>query len=163
MKPSMYPVSAEYPGQLFIMPKPSGEWLEDDVRHYHSMGVDVVISMLEDTEATELSLQDEGRVCLSNNMEFLNFPIPDRGLPDKKNFTELVALVRSRLSQNKSVAIHCRAGIGRSGMLVCCALSKFVGSPSAAIQLVSCARGVEVPDTAEQREFIESIAMEIDG
>ena len=163
MKPSMYPVVAEYPGQLFIMPKPSGEWLREDAQYYHTMGVDLVISMLEQDEAAELSLQEEGRVCSDNHMDFLNFPIPDRCLPDRDDFKELISIVRSRLEKNEVIAVHCRAGIGRSGMLVCVVLAGFIGSALKAIEVVSRARRVEVPDTPEQRAFIESVVADLEG
>ncbi len=160
MKPSIYPVVSDNPGQLFIMPKPSGEWLQEDITHYRSMGVDTVISMLETDEISELSLQKEGYFCADNNLKFINFPIPDRGLPDFDKFKVLVTTVTERLRNDEGVAVHCRAGIGRSGMLVCCALAAFIGSAENAIEIVSKARGVQVPDTQEQRDFIFGIVNE---
>ena len=143
------------------MPKPSGEWIQEDIQHYKTMGADLIISMLEPAEAAELSLQNEHGVCIDNQLDFLNFPIPDRGLPDRESFKELVSTVRERLLINEGVAVHCRSGIGRSGMLVCCALAGVISSASRAIELVSEARGVEVPDTRDQRTFIEGIIREI--
>jgi hypothetical protein len=45
-------------------------------------------------------------------------------------------------------------------MLVCCALATFIGSAENAIEVVSKARGVQVPDTQEQRDFIFGIVNE---
>ena len=163
MKPSIYQITAEYPGLLWIMPKPSGEWLWDDVQHYRSMGADLVISMLDRAEVAEFNLQNEGSMCSDNNMDFLNFPVPDRGLPDRGPFRELIGVVRARLEQSEGVAVHCRVGIGRSGMLVCSVLAGYVGSAHNAVEIVSKARGTKVPDTAEQRAFIESMVLELDG
>ena len=157
MKPSIYPVVSDYPGQLFIMPKPSGEWLHDDLKYYRSVGVDTVISMLESDEILELSLQKEGMLCADNMLDFINFPIQDRGLPKFDDFKNLVLNITERLKDNEGVAIHCRAGIGRSGMLVCSVLAALIGSAENAIEIVSKARGVRVPDTQEQREFILAI------
>lgn len=161
MKPSIYPIASEQPGSLFIMPKPSGEWLDDDVAHYRSMGANTIISMLEAAEVEELSLQNERIACENNQLNFINFPIQDRGLPDRESFKKLIGIVTDRLRKNEGVAVHCRAGIGRSGMLVCCALAKFLGSAEDAMDVVSRSRGVEVPDTEEQRDFIVSIVQEI--
>ena len=47
MKPSMYLVPTEAPGRLFILPKPSGEWLREDIAHIRAMGVDTLVSLLE--------------------------------------------------------------------------------------------------------------------
>ncbi|MEP5760479.1 MAG: dual specificity protein phosphatase family protein [Litoreibacter sp.] len=161
MKPSIYPIVSDYPGQLFIMPKPSGEWLQEDLEYYRFMGADTIISMLEAEEISELSLQKEDVVCADNKLDFINFPIMDRGLPDRDSFKVLVRTVTKRLRKNEGVAIHCRAGIGRSGMLVCCALAELIGSAENAIEFVTQARGVEVPDTQEQREFIFSIVKDL--
>lgn len=161
MKPSIYPIVSGQPGSLFIMPKPSGEWLDEDVAHYRSVGANTIISMLEPAEIDELSLQNEGVVCADNQLDFINFPIQDRGLPNRDSFKILIGTVTLRLRNNEGVAVHCRAGIGRSGMLVCCALAEFVGSAVDAIEIVSRARGVEVPDTQEQRAFIVSIVQEL--
>ena len=161
MKPSIYPIVSDQPGSLFIMPKPSGEWLDEDVAHYRSMGANTIISMLEPAEIEELSLQNEGVACADNQLDFINFPIQDRGLPDRDGFKDLISIVTKRLRNNEGVAVHCRAGIGRSGMLVCCALAEFLGSAVEAMDVVSRSRGVEVPDTEEQREFIVSIVQEL--
>lgn len=133
------------------------------MNYYRSMDVDLVISMLEHEEAVELSLQNEGSVCSDNNMDFLNYPVPDRGLPERERFKELIGVVRIRLVQNEGIAVHCRAGVGRSRMLVCSVLAGFIGSAQKAIEIVSGARGVEVPDTPEQRVFIDSIVSELES
>ncbi len=57
--------------------------------------------------------------------------------------------------------IHCRAGIGRSGMLAACVLVKAGLDPEAALQRVSEARGCPVPDTEEQRAWVFAFAEEI--
>lgn len=161
MKPSIYPVVADYPGRLFIMPKPSGDRLQDDLEHYNSMGANTVISMLAASEIDELSLHSEGDICAENQMGFINFPIPDLGLPERESFKDLIRAVSERLADGEAVAVHCWAGIGRSGMLVCSVLAGFVGSAQEAIEIVSQARGVKVPDTPEQRAFIISVAQEL--
>ncbi len=133
MKPSIYPITVDHPGLLFIMPKPSGEWLHENMQHYRLLGVNMIISMLEPTEISELSLQNESNICADNHVEFLNFPILDRGLPDQNEFKELV----------------------------CCVLAMHAGSASNAIEFVSQARGVKVPDTQEQLRFIENVVLEL--
>jgi hypothetical protein len=115
MKPSMYLVPTEAPGRLFILPKPSGEWLREDVAHIHAMGVDTLVSLLEPAEEAELSLEDEGAVCAEAGIDFLRSPIPDRGLPAEAAFTMLTRAIVRRLQAGQGVGVHCRAGIGRSG------------------------------------------------
>ncbi|WP_189582238.1 hypothetical protein [Litorimonas cladophorae] len=59
MKPSLYLIANCPAGCLFIMPKPSGEWLEDDIAHYKTVGLTDVVSLLRSDEIDELNLLDE--------------------------------------------------------------------------------------------------------
>lgn len=138
------------------MPKPSGEWLQDDLSFYLDIGVDHVVSLLETDEQSELGLSAEGLVCVEVGLTFTSFPIPDRDIPTSDNFQSLVTKLAEELGNGTSVGVHCRAGIGRSGLVTCCIL-KTIGLDSAtAIRLVSEARGLAVPDTQTQINFINS-------
>lgn len=161
MKPSVYPVDLDAPGRLFLMPKPSGEWLRDDLAHLATLGICVVVSLLEPDEARELGLGDERQVCGDLGLTFFAAPIPDRGLPEADAFAALALDLAARLRAGAGVAAHCRAGIGRSGMAVCCVLAAFGLSAEEALARVSRARSIAVPDTAEQAAFIRQIAPRI--
>jgi protein-tyrosine phosphatase len=157
LKPSIYLVASGLPGTLYIMPKPSGEWLHEDIGHFESLGIKLIVSMLETAEASELLLDSERAICAEYGVDFIQFPVPDRGLPEETSFSQLIRNISARLRNAETVAVHCRAGIGRSGMAVCAALGEFGYSASQAIALTSEARGVAVPDTPEQVQFIESV------
>jgi protein-tyrosine phosphatase len=89
-------------------------------------------------------------------VEFLSFPIEDRSVPS--SFSEFKALVHSvaeYLRGGKAVAVHCRAGIGRSSMIVAAALIQNGFSVDAAFGAIEEARGCPVPDTSEQRQYVE--------
>jgi protein-tyrosine phosphatase len=82
-------------------------------------GIDVVVSALTVAENEELGLVEESRCWQSRAIEFLSFPIEDRSVPNSSaEFTELVNSVTDFLRKGKAVAVHCRAGIGRSSMIV---------------------------------------------
>jgi len=159
LKPSTYLVVSSLPGRLYIMPKPSGEWLQEDAKHYCDLGIITIVSMLEREEETELNLENERKICEQNNMEFVQLSVIDRGLPAIQPFKDLIKLIVSRVKSGGTVAVHCRAGIGRSGMTVCCSLLHFGYSSASAIEHVSNARGVLVPDTDEQIDFIHQFEL----
>ncbi len=122
--------------RLAIMPRPrGGEWLADELVAMGSIGVETVVSLLEPREASELELSEEASLCMDARLEYLSFPIPDRGVPrDSRTFAELIAAVEQRLRSGRSVAVHCRAGIGRSGLVAACVLAAFGASPSDAFE-----------------------------
>ena len=121
------------------------------------MKIDVLVSMLDATDVAELELEEEAALCGQHGIAFLVHPIADFGLPDKTMFRKLVRDLAVRLRNRKSVAVHCRAGIGRSGMVVSSILVALGMSAKEAIATVSEARGVPIPDTEEQRAFIEML------
>jgi protein-tyrosine phosphatase len=111
----------------------------------------------------ELGLAGEPRLCHDFGMDFRQHPILDRGVPEPAAFVRLARDVYGQLGAGRSIAIHCRAGIGRSGMLAC-AVAVLTGLDcDAAIALVSAARGVRVPDTEEQAAFLAQLSCPAGG
>ena len=143
--------------RLAIIPRPRGQdWLPDDISLLQRAGIDVVVSALTAAENEELGLVEESRCCQSRGIEFLSFPIEDRSVPNSSaEFTELVNSVTDFLRTGKAVAVHCRAGIGRSSMIVASALIHIGLSTESAFRSIEESRGCPVPDTHEQRRWVE--------
>jgi protein-tyrosine phosphatase len=143
-------------GRLGIMARPrSGDWLRDEVSGWCRAGLSAVVCLLEPEEIAELELHDEQALCEGSKMQFISFPITDRGVPKSVRQTaELVDRVVSLLRAGGSVAVHCRAGIGRSSLVAACVMLK-LGFPQHQIfPALRRARGLPVPDTAAQQEWL---------
>jgi protein-tyrosine phosphatase len=133
--------------------------LEDEIRALKSEGVDVIVSALEADEVAELELLQEEAFCRAAGIEFLSFPIPDRSLPESAGqFEAFVDSADRHLSEGKAVVVHCRAGIGRSTMIAASLLLRHGFSTAESFALLEKARGFPVPDTPEQREWVERFA-----
>ena len=154
MLTSIYSVGTIGDGELFVMPKPSSDWLTDDVRYYSSLGVSLVVSHLEEAEAWQLGLAQEQEVLTQHGIQFQSFPIVDRALPNSDAFRTFIVALHEQLLQGVNVAVHCRAGIGRAGVTTACLLVQDGYKPDVAIEMVSAARGVLIHDTEEQFDFI---------
>jgi protein-tyrosine phosphatase len=137
--------------RLAILPRPRGyDWLSDDIAAARRAGVDVIVSALTESESQELGLSEEAKCCTESAIEFLSFPIEDRSLPDsERTLGAFLDSLDERMEQRKSVAIHCRAGIGRSSMLCACLLVRQGFSAESALQKIQVARGCAVPDTTD--------------
>jgi protein-tyrosine phosphatase len=72
--------------------------------------------------------------------------------------SDLTRLLASRVGEGRTVAIHCRAGIGRSSVIAACALVRLGANPDRVFEAIAKARGVEVPDTGQQREWVRAFA-----
>ena len=155
MAPTIYKVKEIGLGTLFVMAKPvAGEWIENEFLGLKQLGIDKVVSLLEVAEAAELGLETESELCRQHGIDFVSFPIPDLGLPESNKAISLAGRIFSEISAGRKIVIHCRAGIGRTGIVAGAVLLHAGLSSSAAISLISQARGVQVPDTAEQKEWL---------
>ena len=130
-------------GRIAISARPrADDWLE-------------TVSLLERDEVSELGLQREAELCRASGIEFLSFPIPDRGVPENgPDVLQIASSIASGIACGRAVAIHCRAGIGRSSMIAACALICSGIEASEALARIKTARGLTVPDTDEQRDWI---------
>jgi protein-tyrosine phosphatase len=136
--------------------------LEDEAREWARLGIDVVVSLLTPGEVDEFDIADEARFCQSNGIGFVNLPVPDRGVPPSREAVlELVSQLDAHLSNGKTVGIHCRQGIGRSGVLAACLLVSSGQSPDSAFERLSASRGRPIPETREQREWVEAFAPQL--
>jgi protein-tyrosine phosphatase len=138
------------------MPRPrAGEWLADEIIGWQAEGIRTVVSLLEPAEISELGLEREAELCRKHGIEFVSLPIPDRGLPASlRDATMLAKTVALQVSEGKAVAIHCRAGIGRSSLIAAAVLIYSGLTADDALRLITAARGIEVPDTEAQREWV---------
>jgi hypothetical protein len=156
----IYPLREFENVSLAIMPRPrAGDWLEDEISSWHRADIRTVVSLLEPHEVDELGLKDEARLCASNGIEFVSFPIPDRGVPTSYGaLNQLVLPLVPKVKDGQMVAVHCRAGIGRSAVVAAGILLR-AGIPfSLVFPALSRARGVTVPDTDAQAEWVQAYA-----
>src|SRR5262245_5599553 len=156
MRAELYWLDTPPPRCLAIMPRPrAGDWLPDEVASWRRDGLDVVVSLLEPREVAELGLSDEPGACRQAELEFLSFPVPDRGVPSSREaFGRLLARLDSLLEQGRHVGIHCRIGVGRAALVAACLLGKRGMAPAEAFALIGRCRGQSVPDTPEQVNWV---------
>ncbi|MGA7219687.1 MAG: dual specificity protein phosphatase family protein [Candidatus Sulfotelmatobacter sp.] len=157
MRKELYWLDESWPGRLAVGPRPrGGEWLGEDVAAWRRARVDSVLSLLTPDEEQDLDLQNEASEVRSQGMSFTSFPIPDRQIPKSETkLAEVLENAMDALSAGKNLLVHCRQGIGRSGLVAACLLVKKGMSSGAAVESVSAARGVSVPETIEQRHWID--------
>lgn len=145
-------------GRLAILGRPrAGDWLRDEIADWKAAGVTDVISLLQSHEVRELGLALEGEIARHLGLCFEEFPIPDRGVPASVQATHsLWARVEAKILDGGAVGVHCRASIGRAGLVVAGVLIRLGSTEMEAWQRASAARGRPVPDTDEQRLWLAS-------
>jgi protein-tyrosine phosphatase len=160
MKPNIYWIPGPWVGKLAILARPRpGDWLTDEVEGWRDAGVEVVVSLLSEDEEVELGLKPEKHLVEANNLSFISFPINDYDVPSSEAAVrQLVNDLEDLLDQGKSVGIHCRASVGRSSVVAACLLVNHGEDAEISFARISTARGVAVPDTEAQREWVSDFA-----
>jgi protein-tyrosine phosphatase len=121
--------------------------------------VHTVFSLLTGEEEQDLNLTQENRETRAQGMTFRSFPIPDRQVPDSHaRLAKVLEKLDKELASGTNVVLHCRQGIGRSGLVAACLLVTKGLEVKAAIKRLSSARGVQIPETEEQRRWIDHFA-----
>jgi protein-tyrosine phosphatase len=153
-------IEIPFAGRMAIAARPrADDWLEAEIAEWKASGLNVVVSLLEAEEVSELGLRREAELCRAAGIDFVSFPIPDRGVPNsRRHALQIANSIAQSVSGGQSIAIHCRAGIGRSSMVAACALVRLGVEAADAFILIREARGLSVPDTEEQRDWVMAFA-----
>ncbi len=156
MKPAIYHVQAIGRGSLSVMAKPAGCIpLSEQFLAMAQSGVNRVVCLLECDEAQQLGLVDEQLETEQAGMEFVSYPIQDMSLPvsvhDYLNFTKRLV---DEAEDGIHTVVHCRAGIGRTGMIAAGMLLHCGYNALNALEHISTKRGVNVPDTKAQTQWV---------
>jgi protein-tyrosine phosphatase len=144
--------------RLGIMARPRGnDWLDDEIVSLKNQKVNHLISLLESTEIEELGLNQEKYICVKNGIDFSNFPMPDRDIPnDEGKINAFINLMSLEIEKGNSLVVHCRMGIGRSSVIAASILLQMgcYSKVTDVIDRISIIRGLKVPDTEDQISWL---------
>ncbi len=163
MRPNLYWIDGPWQGKLAIAARPRGnDWLREEIEAWKTSGINKVVSFLTMEEERALGLEDEAPLCEASGVAFMSFPIEDRSVPsDRAVAVRLIQELEQDLAKGKNVALHCRQGLGRSAMVASCLLVTAGSDAESAFQEIEHARHCPVPETTEQRDWVNHFAREV--
>jgi ADP-ribosyl-[dinitrogen reductase] hydrolase len=108
------------PGLLLAGEHPSGLTAEATRQRVTTLLGAGIECFLDLTHPSEIDSYDQ---LLPFHVEYLRKPIRDHGLPEKReHMMEILDCLHDALRSGRAAYVHCRAGIGRTGMVVGCLL-----------------------------------------
>lgn len=130
--------------------------LDLDLAAIRDWGATAVLTLIEEREIEMLQVRGLSERVAAHGMEWIHFPIRDLEAPDARglaHWSDLAPRLHRLLDEGKFVAIHCRGGLGRAGMMAALILIERGDSPSDAISRVRAVRKGAI-ETAAQERFL---------
>ena len=117
----------------------------------------MLVSLVEDDELALIGIADLVERAQTLD-EVLRFPFADGGVPSSLDATAaLVERIVERARDGRNVVIHCRGGLGRSGLVAACCLVALGHGAREAIAATRAARKGAIENLA-QEEFVGRFA-----
>ena len=156
MQAEMYKIGSIGAGFLAIMGRPYIEAGEPaSLRNVARLGIAQVVSLLPPREARSLGLEAERLEAKAQGMSFVAYPIEDMGIPDSvTGFAEITRRLFRQIDSGINTLVHCRAGIGRSGLFAAGMLLHAGMDAEQAFAHVTKMRGLRVPETLQQHAWL---------
>ncbi|WP_158239111.1 cyclin-dependent kinase inhibitor 3 family protein [Uliginosibacterium sp. TH139] len=101
----------------------SGDWDRDlglDLQVVKDWGAEIVLTLLEDFEFTQVGVEELGSQVEKLGMHWLHLPIPDKHSPTASfapQWQIAGPLLHACLLRGGKILIHCMGGIGRTGTI----------------------------------------------
>ena len=129
-----------------------------------STGGSTVVTLMETQELDLLRVPDLGERVSRTGLRWWHLPIVDGGIPDHRfehAWSRPGEDLRRRLVAGEGVVVHCRGGLGRTGIVAARLLIEFGEAPETALFRVRRARTGTV-ENRRQEEYVRDLG-EVQG
>jgi Dual specificity phosphatase, catalytic domain len=147
------------PGRLLAGEYPIGDYTDARARlaQFREVGINYFIDLTEEGELPSY------RHLLPVHSKYLRSAIKDTCVPESAAQVQgLLSDIRAALKSTRCVYLHCRAGIGRTGLIVGCYLAEEAGDGKKALKQLNqlwqhserAKSWPKVPQTTQQADYI---------
>ena len=138
------------PQRLAGMARPSES--REALARLREAGIGAVVSL------TERPLPD--RLIEESGLVYLHLPIANYAPPLPEQVERFIEFCRENIAAGRAVAVHCLAGLGRTGTMLACYLVSQGMDPYQAIDTIRASRPNSI-ETAEQEAAIVQYASKV--
>lgn len=122
-------------------------------------GASAVVSLMSDEELASLQVETLGAEVEAREMHWFQLPLTDQALPGEmfeRQWVYAGLLLRTLLRQGQRILIHCRSGLGRTGLIAARLLIELAMPAADAFAAVRRARPGCL-ETASQEHYLSAI------
>jgi len=137
----------------------SGPWARDldaDLAAIQAWGASALVTLVEQHELVHLGVSTLGKRVQALGLDWYHLPIRDVSIPTPEFETQWRTsgqALRACLLGGQSLVVHCRGGLGRTGLIAARLLVELGEPPQAALLRVRSARPGAV-ETREQEMYV---------
>ena len=124
---SVIELPLDLPGRIFRSPMPYGPYDPQGtaLRRFRQEQIAGIVLLASDEECIHKAGRHLRTLYWQEGWQVLYLPIPDFGVPAKEDLERGVQSTIEQARAGQHIAIHCSAGIGRTGLFTAC-LAKYV-------------------------------------
>ena len=128
--------------------------LEKDLDQLRRLGIHLIVNLTETAQDPQVE---------SWGFAGVHFPIPDMGTSSPRAVLPVCLQIRDSIEAKRPVLLHCKAGLGRTGMMLACCLTLLGEKAEIAIRRVRLVNPLFIQTPAQERfvahfgEFVREI------
>ncbi len=158
----LLPINPEGAG-LILTPCPGTRGVDaaTSLEQLHAAGADALITLMPEAEMASNGVSDLAQLCADRGVQWFHLPIEDEHAPEEDfaaAWQTQRAAVHQLLDAGKKIAIHCKGGSGRTGLMAAQILLERGGSQDDAVAAVKALRPNALSLVVHQEHLLQVAA-----